>query len=120
MVDNMYDKWQILQKIQSSGQGDLFNVDSENRMIDEDIITKDLTSHLTNYHQETKIEVVLAEFFTTFGVCCSSGEARKALRNLENNSKVNIIRKPEYSTTGRKSVFMESGDNKEVLIRGLI
>jgi hypothetical protein len=119
MVNNMYNKWQILQKIQGSGQGNLFDMDFENKVIDESTIIDYLIKHLTNYHEYTKVEVFLAEFFTTFGPCCSSGDARKALKNLEDSNKVIVKRNPEYSKTRRKSVFMESGYNKEVSIRSI-
>jgi three-Cys-motif partner protein len=120
MVDNMHDKWQVLQNIQNDGQGTLFNENFNGKIIDEDSITKDLIAHLPNYRNITKIEVFLANFFTAFCTFCPPKEVRRMLRALEIKNMINIIRKPEFTEKGKPSVFMESGHNKEVWIRSLI
>jgi three-Cys-motif partner protein len=120
MVDNMYDKWQILQKIQRRGQGTLFSEDFENQIYDEDNIHGSLKSHLQNYRQDTIIEVFLADFFVTFGVLCSPKDVKTVMKRLESEGMLKIIRQPEYTVMGKKSTFMESDSGRTALIRSLI
>lgn len=62
MVDNICNRWQALQKIQTDGQLMLWEENCENQIIHDEDIEKKLKEHLSQYTSYTSLHEILASF----------------------------------------------------------
>lgn len=117
MVDNMCKRWQLLHELQSSGQMGLWEEDINNHTItDEDIKQKSI-EFFSQYTDKVSLYDALANFFIKHGPICSTGEIKKVLKNLEGAKRIEIIRKPGVSKTGKPRRFMEENSRQTVSVR---
>lgn len=120
MVDNICNRWQALQDIQLKGQMMLWSQDVENQIVSDEIIEEKFASHMLRYKEHTSINIILAEFFIKYGALCSTGDVKKAIKKLENNDMINIIRSPATTDKGKKSTFLTFDSKKKAWIRSCI
>ena len=113
MVDNIFNRWESWQNIQSSGQLSLFQEDLNNHSIDEDDIRQKVMMHYSQFFDFTSLNESMAKFFMKYGLICKTRNVKDALKELEKKGKVKIYREPPFTKTGRPSEFMEEKTNKQ-------
>ena len=119
MVDNMCNRWQALQELQTCGQLQLWEENYENQIIDDDDIESKVTDHFSIYRTKISLHEALASFFTKHGVICSTGTVKKLIKELENKRCIEIIRCPAKTDKGRPTAFMDEKRCKKVEVRWL-
>ena len=95
----------------------LFKEDVNNNIFDEALIEKYVIEHFSRYSTSTKLTEAEAQFFVKFGVICKTGDINRALKKLENEGKIEIIRRPPVTKGGKISTFMSEEHGKTVSIR---
>lgn len=119
MVDNICNRWQALQKIQTDGQLMLWEENCENQIIHDEDIEKKLKEHLSQYTSYTSLHEILASFFMKHGVICSTSKAKDIIKNLQKRNRIDIIRNPSRTKKGKPTTFMTEGKGQTVHIRWL-
>jgi three-Cys-motif partner protein len=119
MVDNICNRWQALQKIQTEGQLMLWEENCENLIVQEEDIEKQLVEHISQYTSYTSLHEALASFFMRHGVICSTSKAKNIIKNLEKENRIDIIRSPSCTQKGIPTTFMTECKGKTVHIRWL-
>lgn len=117
MADNICKRWELLKELQDCGQMSLFKEDVNNNIFDEALIEKYVIEHFSRYSTSTKLTEAEAQFFVKFGVICKTGDINRALKKLENEGKIEIIRRPPVTKGGKISTFMSEEHGKTVSIR---
>lgn len=117
MVDNIYNRWQVMKDIQTGGQVSLFDEDCNNREIDKSAIAQQVEDLCRNLNDFKRVNVALAQFYMKYGPICSTGEIKKVLKQLESEGKVDVVRTPPYTSTGKLSAFFSDEKSKTVSIR---
>mgnify|MGYP002770931633 FL=1 len=118
MVDNIYNRWEAWQNVQSGGQMSLFAEDPNNHTVSSEDIKRYTIEHFQQCKIWTSLHDALAIFFMKYGPLCSTGSAKKILKDLEKKGMLQILRNPEYTSNGkRKSTFMSEGKNQRVWVR---
>jgi len=113
MVDNICNRWEAWQDVQSGGQISLFQEDVNNQSVEERDIRQKVAeyySHLTGW---TSLNASMAQFFMKYGPICKTKDVKDALRDLEGSGRIQVLRAPAYTGTGRPSKFMEEKTNKQ-------
>jgi hypothetical protein len=118
MADTMFGKWQTLQKMQYEGQGLLIGEDFNNSPISDNEVQKAILCHVEK-NKKMILEEFIAKYFMENGINCSSSAIKNTLRDFEAKQKIKIHRIPEYTKTGKKSMFMESKNDQKVYIERL-
>lgn len=117
MVDNMCNRWQALQEIQACGQLQLWEEDCENQIVNDEDIEHKTTEHFLNYKNFKSLNEVLAEFFVNYGAICSTSSVKRIIKKMEKEKKVEIIRRPALTESGKPTTFMDEGKGKSILVR---
>lgn len=119
MVDNMCNRWQALQELQTCGQIQFWEENYENQIVDDDDIENKVTDHFSQYKSTTSLHESLAAFFTKHGAVCSTGTVKKLIKELEKKKFIEIIRYPAKTEKDKPTTFMDEGRGKKVEIRWL-
>ena len=117
MVDNICNRWEALQDIQTGGQMSMFEEDCNNQVIDEDDIkckTKEFFSQCTEF---VSLHDALAKLFMKFGPICSTGDIKKIIKEFEKGGLITIQRNPSQTLKGKPSTFMSEGKGQTVSVR---
>ena len=110
MADNIFLRGKSLRDIQSGGQQDLFELDFS------DIDVQNLVSeYLSTIKSPRRLNIVMAEFFTQYGVLCSSSDITEIIKSLEKENLLELFRQPKKTKTGKPSTFYR--ENKGKIIR---
>ena len=117
MVDNICNRWEALQELQTGGQLQLWTENYENEIVDEDNIEQKTIEFFSQCVNWASLHNALAEFFTKYGPICSTGDVKKSLKNLENNNRIRIVRNPATTAKGKPSTFMSEEKGKTVSVR---
>lgn len=117
MVDNICNRWEALQEIQSSGQMSLFEENYDNQLIDEFDIEKKAREHFSQCANWTSLHDALAIFFIKHGPICSTGDVKKILKKFEKDGCLAIVRNPEKTQKGKPTTFMSEEKGKTVSVR---
>lgn len=114
MDDNMCKRFDELIELQNNGINTLFQENTENEIITEDSICKDLLSVIdyTNISYFT----LFIRYIKRFGLMKTS-IINKCLKKLELNGTIIIEREPHMTPTGRISKFIMPSNEQEVFIR---
>lgn len=116
MADNMMSRSsELLVSIQNRCQMDLFEQDVENRIVDARKIYEKAKELLGRTVAPKRMSHFTAEFFTEFGVICSTGDVFAAMKALEDEKRVLVSRNPPTTSTGRPSVFFTDGKNGQTV-----
>lgn len=119
MADNIQDRWQYLENIQSGGQQSLFEETPENDYIDDNRLRDKVIEHLTSIRFSENLSRIMADFFTIYGPICKQATLRDIYLGLEANGHLEIKRNPPVTKTNRESKFMEEKGGKTVKMRWL-
>ena len=72
MVDNICNRWEAWQELQSGGQLTLWEENYDNQMVDEDDIEEKTVKHFSQYTNSISLNNALASFFVKYGPICQS------------------------------------------------
>lgn len=118
MVDNICNRWEAWQNVQSGGQMSFFVEDPNNHTVTTEDIERYTIEHFQQCENWTSLHDALAIFFMKYGPLCSTGSVKKVLKDLEKKGMLQVLRNPEYTSNGkRKSTFMSEGKNQRVSVR---
>lgn len=118
MADNMMSRAkELLVTVQNKRQLDLFGQDVDNHIVDEREICDKVKKHVATFKIGRRLNEFMAEFFTDEGVVCSTGDIKTALRTLEDQKFIEVVRVPPTTPNGRPSRSFEDGKGKVVTIR---
>lgn len=117
MADNICNRWELLKSIQNSGQLTLFQFDYNNQIVDEAKITDNVIELFSQFDNWVSLTEAQAIFFVKYGAVCKSGDISKALKKLEENQWIKVIRKPSLTGTGKPSTFMNEGHGNTVSLK---
>ena len=117
MADNICNRWELLKKIQNSGQMTLFQEDYNNQIIDDSLIVDRIIEHFSKYDRWMSITEAQADFFVKYGAICKSGDIAKILKKLEKDNRLEIKRNPSHTEKGKITKFMSEGQGQTVEVK---
>ena len=117
MANNICTRWELMKNIQTGGQMSLFQEDVDNNIIDEPELSTKIENHIKKYVQFEQLNVILAEFFMINGPICSTGKVNDVFRNMENSGKIEVVRRPATTPSGKISKFFADGKGKTTILR---
>lgn len=127
MAQNMLNRTdELVVNIQQSGQITIFdwmqnvNTTASGETITTDAVKKKMREHLQNYSKDIRINTLTADFYTNYGLYGYQSMINDALKELEADGYIEIIRDPAVSEkTGNPLNYMTEEKNKKVTIRRL-
>lgn len=117
MADNICNRWELMQQIQTGGQLSLFQETVDNQIIDKTEIQNDVIEHFSQCCNWTSLNEALAVFFVKYGAVCKSGEITNILKKLEQEKRLEVMRTPSVTEKGKPSTFMTEGHGKTVSVK---
>ena len=117
MVDNICNRWEALQEIQSGGQQSLFEENYDNQIVDDADISNKIFAYFARYRTNTSLHEALAGFFMEYGPICSTIRVKKDLKKLESNGRIVVTREPSTTGQGKKATYMSEEKGKKVYVR---
>ena len=118
MAENMASrKDELFIEIQNKGQQNLFYETIENEITSQDNIYDKVNDFIENPSIDITLNNLLASFFTKYGVLCKSNDIINILKEMEQNSHIEVIRDPPYTKTGKVSTFFTEIRDQKVTIR---
>lgn len=117
MVDNICNRWQALQEIQTGGQMQLWEENYDNQTVDEDDIEQKTIEHFSQCAHWTSLHDALAVFFMKHGPICSTGTIKNILKGFEKKGRIKVVRNPDRTKSGKPTTFMSEGKNQTVSVR---
>ena len=117
MVDNICNRWESLQEIQTSGQVLLWEEDYDNRIFNIDDIEQKVITFFSKLSNWTSLHESLAFFFIEYGPICSTATIKNTLKKLESTGGLQILRKPATTKNGKPSKFMTEDGKQSVSVR---
>ena len=82
-----------------------------------DEIEKLLTKHLAVINGEIGLKKLLAGFFNEYGLLCDFTMLHSILESLEKRDRIDIIRTPATSSTGKPTTFWTEKGAQRISIR---
>lgn len=117
MVQNICNRWETLLSIQTKNlERSLFDENVENDIIDDESTENIILNHLKQYSAPVRMNIFLANLFTSKGVFTKWDILQKSLRNLERGKKINLRRSPSITKTGKKSTFINESPKENHLV----
>ena len=117
MNDNICKRWEVLKNIQNEGQAKLFKETIENQVVDMKDIKGKVEHHINQYMSDTPLNIILADFFTEYGVLVPSRDICKILKSMEKSTYIIVSRIPPRTITGKPSTFFTQNSKQKVLLR---
>lgn len=117
MADNICNRWELLKDIQNSGQLTLFQETFNNQIIDKAIIAEYVIEYFSRCCDWISLTEAQASFFMKYGPICKTGDISEVLKSLEKENRIEVLRKPNLTKSGKPSTFMREGHGKIVLVR---
>lgn len=117
MVDNICNRWEALQEIQSGGQLMLWAENFDNQAVADDDIGDKVIEHFSQYSDWISLHDALAMFFVNHGPICSTGDVEKILKNLDCEKRLAVQRTPGVKKNGTPTTFMTEGKGQAVSVR---
>ena len=117
MVDNICNRWESLQEIQTSGQLTLWTENYDNQIVDTDDIAEKIIDHFSQYTNWISLYDALALFFVKHGPICSTGDVKKKLKAHEKGGRIEVYRNPSITKKGKPSNFMTENSTQTVSVR---
>ena len=119
MVDNICNRWEAWQEIQSGGQLTLWEENYDNQMVDEDDIEEKTVKHFSQYTNSISLNNALASFFVKYGPICHTKYVKNILKKYEDSGYIEVVRCPATTKSGKSSSFMTEDSNHSVSVRWL-
>jgi hypothetical protein len=117
MADNICNRWELMKQLQTGGQLSFFQETVDNQIIDESEIQANVVDHFSQCGNWTSLNEALAVFFVKYGAICKSGDIAKILKKLENDKRLNVMRNPKVTKTGKPSTFMTEGHGQTLSVK---
>lgn len=125
MAQNMLKRTdELVVNIQQHGQITLFdwmtnvNTTASGEMITQDAVKEKLLSHLRSYNRDIRLNILIADFYTCYGLYGYQSMITDALQELEQEGYITIIRNPSVSAkTGKPLTYMTEEKDRTVTIR---
>ena len=117
MVQNICNRWESLLAIQTKNlERSLFDENVENDIIDDESTENIILNHLKQYSTPVRMNIFLANLFTSKGVFTKWDILQKSLRNLESCKRITLRRSPSITKTGKKSTFINESPKEKHLV----
>lgn len=117
MVDNIFGRWELMQDIQTDGQQSFWEEDVDNELIDNEAIREKIIKHLSGIIAFTKLNLIMADFYCTYGVLCPTKNIKDIYRDLEKEGAIEVRRNPSQTSTGRSTSFFADEKGKTTELR---
>ena len=119
MANNMAArKDELFIDVQNEGQLIMFDQTTENEIISTDDIRNKMETFLQTYTEDIRLNVLMASFFTEYGVICKSSDITDVLKTMEHSGKIQVDRIPATTLkAGKSSTFYTDGKGQSVTIR---
>lgn len=117
MVDNICNRWEAWQNVQSGGQMSLFQEDPNNQIINEADIESKMVEHFSQCKSWTSLNESMSVFFMKYGPICKTKVIRDLLKKFEKDGRLLIARNPKTTDKGKPARFMEENSKKKVSLR---
>ena len=117
MVDNICNRWEALQDIQTGGQISLFPEDVNNQSVNENDIRQKVEYYFSHQANWQSLNTSLAKFFVNSGPICKTKDVKDILKDFEVQGRILVRRNPSFTATGRPSKFMDEKGERKVLLR---
>lgn len=117
MANNICNRWELLKNIQNNGQMTIFQEDYNNQIIDDSQILDRIIEHFSQYDNWMSLTETQAQFYIRYGAICKTGIIAKALKKLEKDRRLEVVRNPSHTDNGKISAFMTEGHGQTVLVR---
>lgn len=113
MVDNICNRWEAWQDIQSGGQISMFQEDVNNQSVDADNIRQKVIEYYSQFAEYVSLNTSMARFFMKYGPVCKTKDVKDALKDLEGSGRVQVLRDPAFTKSRQPSKFMEEKTNRQ-------
>lgn len=118
MADNMCGRWELMQDIQTCGQQMLWEETPDNNVVDESEIRQKVIDHISGVKKNTRMNLILADFFSFYGVICPSKTIKGIYRSLEKEGHLVVTRNPAFTShRGSPSTFFADEKGKKTELR---
>ena len=117
MVDNIFGRWELMKDIQSSGQIQIWEENIENETIDETDVRQKIIEHISTFYTLTRLNQVMADFYSTYGVICRTKTVKDMYRDLEKSGELIVQRNPSTTPTGRLATYFADEKGKQTILR---
>lgn len=117
MVDNIFGRWELMQDIQTDGQQSFGEENVDNELIDNEAIREKVISHLSGISAFMKLNLIMADFYCTYGVLCPTKNIKDIYRDLEKEGAIEVRRNPAQTSTGRSTSFFADEKGKTTELR---
>jgi len=113
MANNMMNRTKNLAiHIDSYKQGTLFEEGVGGGFTDPDAVQDQVEAITNRFTAFANVDEVIADFYAQAGVVCRSSVIEAALANLEANQRIEVVRDPDTTKTGRKSKSFSTKERK--------
>lgn len=127
MAQNMLNRTdELVLNIQGEGQMSIFDLmsdvstDSSGKQITIQDVKGKMKEHLLNYNTGVHLSRLTAEFYVKYGLIGYISMVNDALKELEKDGYIQIVRQPQFSEKTNKPLkFMDEKGNHNVIIRRL-
>ncbi len=119
MADNIAKRAdRLIIEIQDRGQRSIFPKTISNEIVEDSVLEGKVLEQLSRTTSWTPLTAFLADFYNEYGVLCqssrlSSGRGGSILKTLEEEGRVDVLRDPCCSKTGRPSSFWSEDRQKK-------
>ena len=117
MVDNIFGRWELMRDIQTDGQQSFWEENVDNELIDNEGIREKVINHLSGISAFTKLNLIMADFYCTYGVLCPTKNIKDIYRDLEKEGAIEVRRNPAQTSTGRSTSFFADEKGKTTELR---
>ena len=118
MADNICGRWELMQDIQTCGQQMLWEETPDNNVVDESEIRQKVIDHISGVKKNTRMNLILADFFSFYGVICPSKTVKGIYRSLEKEGHLVVTRNPAFTShRGSPSTFFADEKGKKTELR---
>lgn len=117
MVENICNRWELLQDIQNSGQLTFFTENVNNEILNSKDLENKVISHFSKYNNLISLDEAVAKFFVYNGIICSRKDVTNILKKLEKSEKLFISRIPNTTKNEKPSTFMQESKDKKAFIK---
>ena len=117
MVDNICNRWEALQEIQTGGQMSFFEEDCNNEIVNKEDIQRKIKEFFPLFSNYVSLYDALAMFFVKYGPICSTGDVKRIIKKFESEKKIMIHRNPSSTSKGKPTTFMSEEKGQTVLVR---
>lgn len=117
MVNNICNRWELMKQIQTGPQLTLFDEDINNNIIDQNDLVHSFKNHIKDYTDWRRLKEIMADFYMKYGPICKTSDITMVVKKLLSDNLIDIKRQPEYTTTGKPSVFFSDEGKNKVYIR---